>query len=618
MRRSLGPGIIVGLALVFALGSVLACSPKATATPTLPPATSTPTKAAVTPTSTPTVAATPTTAATATATRASATGTAAATPGVTASPSGAGENAYMMKATAANAKKGGQLVLAAHGPPAHFDFYASGTIANLGAQGPMYSKLVRRDPRDASLPIIGDLAYKWDIPADGSSYTFYLRQGVKFHDGAELTADDVKASFDRQIFPASGLVSTRQALFNAISEVKVVDKYTVQFKLNDTRSTTYMMKVFAFGWSLVVEKKTLDANNGNLRQVDNHPGTGPFMYGSRDDQQWTLKKNPNYWNPDVPYVDQIRQVWLRAWTPELAAALLGGQVDWGMWLDPKTGRDVMANKYPNIQGIIQRNPVGAAVGYNNSREPFTNVKVRQAFNLVIDKPAIVQANFDIKGFNSPGGWFPIGTQYAIPPQELLAKPGYRSPTAEDIANAQKLLSDAGFAGGKGIKTLDYLVRDSPNDKIEAAAVQAMLQERLGVQTTLRVAQVSVHGEDQTKGNYDMTTNTGWGNLLDDPASYLFNNLGSCGNDPCAGNVVRYKNPQFEALALQFARETDDAKRAAVARQIHDLLDQDVPMSVYSSGEDIYWGWQNYVKGVTPGNFTASYDLHTWDQVWLDK
>ena len=94
------------------------------------------------------------------------------------------------------ARRGGTLRYAVHNAPAHFDVHQSGTVANIGPQSPMYDCLIRRDPRDGQT-IIPDLAWKWDISPDGKKYTFYLRKGVKFHDGADFTAEDVKATYDR-------------------------------------------------------------------------------------------------------------------------------------------------------------------------------------------------------------------------------------------------------------------------------------------------------------------------------------------------------------------------------------------------------------------------------------
>ena len=105
-----------------------------------------------------------------------------------------------------------------------FDIYASGTIANVGAQSPMYDLLVRQDPRDPKLPIIPSLATSWDISSDGMTYTFHLRKGVKFHDGTDFAAEDVKATFDRIVFPPANLLSLR---ILPIKETVVRDRYTV-------------------------------------------------------------------------------------------------------------------------------------------------------------------------------------------------------------------------------------------------------------------------------------------------------------------------------------------------------------------------------------------------------
>src|SRR5713101_8666187 len=94
------------------------------------------------------------------------------------------------------AKRGGTLRYAVHNAPAHFDVHQSGTVANIGPQSPMYDTLLRRDPKDGQT-IISDLAWKYEISPDGKKYTFHLRKGVKFHDGADFTAEDVKATYER-------------------------------------------------------------------------------------------------------------------------------------------------------------------------------------------------------------------------------------------------------------------------------------------------------------------------------------------------------------------------------------------------------------------------------------
>src|SRR5262249_14806993 len=101
------------------------------------------------------------------------------------------------------AKRGGTLRYGILSAPAHFDVHQSGTVSNIGPQSPMYDTLIRRSPKDGQT-IIPDLAQRWEVSPDGKKYTFHLRKGVKFHDGADFTADDVKATYERIVRPPKG------------------------------------------------------------------------------------------------------------------------------------------------------------------------------------------------------------------------------------------------------------------------------------------------------------------------------------------------------------------------------------------------------------------------------
>src|SRR5215831_13813330 len=125
------------------------------------------------------------------------------------------------------AKHGGTLRYGILSAAAHFDVHQSGTVANIGPQSPMYDCLIRRDPRDGQT-IIPDLAWKWDISPDGKKYTFYLRKGVKFHDGADLTADDVKATYERIVRPPKGVVIPRSSLFTTVGDIVVLDPHRIE------------------------------------------------------------------------------------------------------------------------------------------------------------------------------------------------------------------------------------------------------------------------------------------------------------------------------------------------------------------------------------------------------
>src|SRR4029453_11658738 len=173
------------------------------------------------------------------------------------------------------AKRGGTLRYAVHNAPAHFDVHQSGTVANIGPQSPMYDTLLRRSPKDGQT-IIPDLAWKWEIAPDGKKYTFHLRKGVKFHDGADFTAEDVKATFDRIARPPKGVVIPRTPLFATVGEIVVVDPHKIEFRMTEARPKAYMLSAFASGWNIIVRKKTLEENGGNPPQVMNYTGPRPL------------------------------------------------------------------------------------------------------------------------------------------------------------------------------------------------------------------------------------------------------------------------------------------------------------------------------------------------------
>src|SRR5215470_4533734 len=249
---------------------------------------------------------------------------------------------FQLKAPEPNAKAGGVLRLGLTNRPPHFDLHQSGTFFNLGAMACMFDNLIRRDPIDRD-NIIPDLAHSWEIAEDGKTYTFFLRKNVMFHDGAELTAEDVKATFDRIAKPPAGISIPRSILFKAVSEINARDKYTVEFKLAEARPVNFMMSAFASGWNVIVRRQTLEDNNYNLRKIVVYPGTGPFRSVRRvENEIWVMERNPNYWNKGLPYVDGIEFYHILPFSPEMASAILANRVDYVFATDPATYRKAVA------------------------------------------------------------------------------------------------------------------------------------------------------------------------------------------------------------------------------------------------------------------------------------
>ena len=390
---------------------------------------------------------------------------------------------FMLKPAEANAKRGGVLRICVLSRQPHFDLHQSGTFANISTQACMFDNLIRRDPRDSGKSIIPDLAHSWEIKPDGTSYTFFLRQGVQFHDGAELTAEDVKATFDRIAKPPSGIAIPRSSLFRAVEEIRARDKYTVEFRLAEARPINFIMSAIASGWNVVVRKKVLEDNNYNLRRVNTLSGTGPFVSLKRvENELWTFERNKNYWNKDLPLVDGLEVYHALPFSPEMASALLSNRVDYVRVTDPATMRRVAQT--PGMSGAQYYQSVIHAVWPNNKKKPFDDPRVRRAMHLVLDRPVLVEAAKDLAPTMVGGFIYPF-SEFATPKDELAKRVGYQADPAASIKEARALLQAAGV--GRGLKGLDFLVRDLPNTKLWSQAVQGMLRETLNIETNLRVA-----------------------------------------------------------------------------------------------------------------------------------
>ena len=521
---------------------------------------------------------------------------------------------YMKTADHDMAKRGGIIRLAAHGPPAHFDIYASNTIANAGSQGPQYDLLVRLDPRDPDLlPIVPDLAESWEVASNGMEFTFNLREGVKFHDGSDFDSGDVKATYERIIFPPEGIVSTRSAIF-PMETIAAPDALTVKFTLNSPRSGALMMNMFGLGWMPITTKEVLDANDGDLRKVDNYPGTGPFMYKERTTETWEHDANPNYWNPNAPYLDGIHMTWLKAWSPALAAAVLGNQVDWGMWLDPKTFEEV--GKTDGMKQLIWwETDMGGQVLTNTEAEPFDDARVRRAVYLALDLNGMLEIS---KQFTHT-----LRTDWLLPPYGLApdqVNTLYEFDPArakERLAEAKSLMAAAGYADGYP-DTLTMLVRESPGDRQVGAFMQAELDQKLGIKTEITIMQVSELFERQLAGEFAISPGANCEGLTRAPdpqlrACFSTNPDGSLSDQ----NLSRWNNSEYNALLPSFETEQDETKRIALAKQLAGILDTEAPIFGRNVG-GILWGFYDYVKGLPPKEGSSAYDIYRWDYVWLDR
>jgi peptide/nickel transport system substrate-binding protein len=515
--------------------------------------------------------------------------------------------AFQLKASDPNPKYGGTLRYGILSAPAHFDVHQSGTVSNMAAQGPMYDNLIRRDPRDGQT-IIPDLAHAWDISPDGKTYTFSLRQGVKFHDGADFTAEDVHATFSRIIWPPKGVSMPRTPLFSAVNEIRIIDPHTISFHLGEPRPTAFMLGAFASGWNIIVRKKTLEEHEYNLRNVANFPGTGPFRHVRRVDKEvWIMEKNPNYWNKGLPYFDRIEVYHIPPWTPEVGAALLSGKVDYVRTIDPVAARKVQATAGMTFVDFYQS--VIHALWVNNTKKPLDDPRVRRAMHLALDKHVLVEVVKDVTPTLVGGFIYPF-SEWATPPEEMSKRLGYQTDQKAAVQEARRLLAEAGH--GKGIKGLDFMVRELAHHKLWSVAIQAMLKDTLNIECNLRAVQTSVWFDEAQAGNYDLTISAIVSTVLD-PSDYFNSWYAKEGPQ----NYSKWHNPAFEQVLQQINREVDEPKRKALLRQAEEIMEQDPPLLpvAYEKMND---AWYNYVKGQNPSGFFGIYDVVRWDTVWLDK
>jgi len=530
------------------------------------------------------------------------------TQGLTGTPQVWAAPDFKLRAPEPNAKRGGVLRYGILSAPAHFDIHQSGTVSNMGTQGAMYDNLIRRNPLDSGQTIIPDLAHSWEISPDSKTYTFFLRKGVQFHDGGKLTADDIKATFSRIIWPPQGFSSPRTPLFSAVREINVRDDYTVEFQLNEARPQDFMLGAFASGWNVIVRKKTLEEHNYNLRQVMDYPGTGPFRHKKRVDKEvWIMERNPEYWNEGLPYLDGLEFYHLAPFSAEMAGALLTGKVDYTRGLDPAMLQKLQQT--PGFSASSFYQSVIHAVWVNNQRKPFDDPRVRRALHLVMDKPVLVEVVKDMTPMLVGGFIYPF-SEWATPADTMAERLGYQADAKAAIKEARRLLTEAGHPNG--LKHVEFVVRELPHHKQWSVAIQALFKETLNVDTTMRTVQTSVWFDEAQAGNFDITISAIVSTLMD-PSDYF--NAWYFTNGP--QNYSKWHNEAFDALVKQIDRELDTAKRKALVRQAEDIMEQDPPL-LPVAWERVIDGWHSYVKGHNPTNYFGIYDVVRFDTMWLDK
>jgi peptide/nickel transport system substrate-binding protein len=191
-------------------------------------------------------------------------------------------------------RRGGVLLAAIAADAPSLDPHQEETFATLHLVAPCYSTLLQIDPYQYPR-IIGDVATEWKIAPDGLTYTFKLRQGIRFHDGSLLTSADVKATYDKIVFPPSGVRSIRRNTYAAVTSIEAPDANTIVFKLKHPSAS--LLANLASPWNVIYPKKYLDKDPNYFKA--NIVGSGPFKFKSHTrGSTFEGERNPDYFIKD--------------------------------------------------------------------------------------------------------------------------------------------------------------------------------------------------------------------------------------------------------------------------------------------------------------------------------
>lgn len=524
------------------------------------------------------------------------------------------DTAYLM-APEDGPQRGGWLEYGFAANPPHLDMHQSGTTNNCTPQCPLFDLLVMNDPTDPDRGIIAQgLARSWEISPDSATFTFPLREGVKFHDGADMTAADVKATFDRIIFPPDHVSSRRQALFSAVTDdgVQAPDDYTFRLVLKEPRPADFILNSLANGFNVIVRKQTLDDNNSDLRTIPNYPGTGPYRYVEhRDAEFWKIEANPDYWNPELPYLDGIN-VYHMPDAQTKIAAFLAKQSDYARVLDPKSYHDWLADtpdgmklhrySQTTVQGIWMKQDTGG---------PLSDARVRKAINLIIDRDAMEDSVFKTVSFNGFGcGYVFRWSSWASPYDDLRARDTCVA-TADKgpyLQDAQRLLEEAGYGDG-----LDLSIKYSTSDHY--AVWGPLIAQMLGEQG-INIEQIPLDGpvaiQSIQDGNFDLAVSYAVF-PFGDPSAYMRAWYG-CGSTE---NYGGFCNDDVDALLDKIDSELDTVKRKGYVTELDLLLEEQVPFATAAWEEfaDAYW---EYVHGHTGEYSVGIYNAERRGTWWIDQ
>lgn len=416
----------------------------------------------------------------------------------------------------------------------------------------VYETLITYDAELAPQPA---LAEAWDISADGKTYTFRLRKGVKFTNGRELVASDVLYSVQR-LEELGGTFSSR---FEYVESLEAPDEYTVVFRLQEPLAP--FLSTLADPKAAIVPREVVE-QHGDLRQV--MVGTGPFILQSISiGNEYHFVRNPEYWEPNLPCVDEMT---IRIIEDEATriSALRIGEADIVPLTQPISVQVV--GRTPGVRvelvPLLQRN----VLVVQTEVEPLNDVRVRQALMLATDREAILRAVQQGQGVVS--GLFPPGL--GIWAQSLEQLPFYE----QDVERAQQLLREAGYPNGFSVE-----IKSSPAYGIHIPIAQVLQQQwrRIGVDVRIQSLEWGVLLDHWGKGTFEIISMSYGGRT--DPYFYTYERFHS----ESSGNASRFRDAELDELMVRGMTETDMDERIKLYNEIELGLVEKAPIIYLTTG-----------------------------------
>jgi len=487
---------------------------------------------------------------------------------------GAGVAALLLSGTALSAKT---FVYCSEGSPENFSPALNTTGTSLDADRPTYSQLVQF--AQGGTEVIADLADKWETSEDGKQLTFHLRKGVKFHSGIngftptrDFNADDVLWSFNRQWkadHPYAKVSGGKYDYFNDMDMPKLLasivkkDDYTVVFTLTEPNAPMLANLAMDFATIQSAEYADFLMKKGTPEQFDQIPvGTGPFQFVAyQKDAVIRFKANPNYYG-GKPAIDDL----IYAITPDPTsrfAKLKTGECTFNPFPRPQDLEEIKKDK-----SLALASQPGLNIAYwafNVQKPPFDKKEVRQAFNMAIDKAAIIK---DV--YNGAGQ----GAINLIPPTIWSYNDKVKD-YPHDPEKAKALLKAAGVTTPLDIDLWYMPVQRpyNPNAKRIAEMMQSDLA-KIGVTAKLVTFEWGEYRKRLQAGEA-MTGQLGWTGDNGDPDNFFF--LRSCSAArPGGQNIPKWCNKDFDDM-LNKARQTSDVKtRTALYQQMQVIEKEEAP------------------------------------------